>query len=113
MKKYIHKLLLVSILLLPTSAYSVSVWSGWYPMNEVFIINNGNLYLSLKPLSAHPNPGACSSTSWLRVPLGDGFKQEVYKMAVTAQASGMKVNIRVNGCDGSYPAVIQMRSAYK
>ena len=107
-KKWIVTLSLAGLLLLSNNVFAGS-WTGWYGLKHIFTNTEGTVYLMLDPHTAHPNPGNCVSTLWLRVVVGQANAKDMYQMALTAKAAGLMVNIYVNGCAGSYAKVLSMR----
>jgi hypothetical protein len=94
-----------------TSAAS-NVWTDWYPVGQVYTYSDGSFFLALNPTSAHPNPAGCVSSSWLRIMPDQLNFQQMYQMALTAQAAGLKINAYVSGtaCSGSYLKPVHLRS---
>jgi len=89
-----------------------NVWTDWYPVSQVYTYSDGSFFISLNPTSAHPNPAGCVSSSWLRVMPDQLNADQMYQMALTAQAAGLKINADVSGtsCSGSYLKPIHLRS---
>ncbi|MFQ3246124.1 MAG: hypothetical protein ACI9SP_002775 [Arenicella sp.] len=112
--KFILKTLLVGLLsLTPALSNAASnVWTDWYPINQVYTYSDGSIFISLDPSSAHSNPAGCASASWLRIMPDQINIKEMYQMALTAQAAGLKLNAYVHGsqCSGSYLKVVHLRS---
>ncbi len=109
--KFVKLLLIAGALAFSASANAGHVWSGDYPLYEVYTHNQGVLFFRMNPISAHPNPAGCVSSSFLRVEANAGNKQELYQMGLTAIAAGLKVQIYIHGtlCSGNYPMVMYMR----
>jgi len=114
MKKNIIKILFFTLI---TSTPIVGqgaahVWTDWYPVGQVYVYSGGTIFISFRPSSAHSNPAECASSSWLRIMPDQVGKKEMYQMALTAQAAGLRLNAYVSGteCAGSYPKIVHLRS---
>ena len=111
MKNFITKILLVSVFsLMPIVSQAAAAWTGWYPVNQVYTYSTGAVFIGLNPSSAHSNPDGCVSSSWLLTPHDQANVKEIYQMALTAQAAGLKINAYVSGCAGNYPQIHHLRS---
>lgn len=66
---------------------------------------SGNVYVRLLPDTSHLNPGGCVTAYWLAVPHTQANVQQILQVLLTAQAAGLKVQLGINGCAGSYPNV--------
>jgi hypothetical protein len=114
MNKIKIKLLLIFLLGFQTAMVNAaaSQWTSWYPVNQVYTYSDGSFLMSLNPGSAHLNPAGCASASWLRVMPDQVNVDEMYKMALTAQAADLKINAYVSGteCAGSNIKVFHLRT---
>jgi len=114
MKKITAKLLLITSMLLTSTASNAApnAWSGWYPVGQVYSYSTGSIFISTIPSSAHPNPAGCASSSWLQIQKDQPNIKEMYQMALTAQASGLRINAYISGteCVGSYPKLVHLRT---
>lgn len=114
MNKLKMKVLMVFIIgFYSMASYSApSVWSGWYPVGQVYSYDDGSYFISLIPSSAHPNPAGCNSSSWMRVMSDQANAKDIFKIALTAQAAGLKINANIYGdrCAGSYVQIRYLRS---
>lgn len=112
MKKITRKVLLSAMLVtLPLAGHAGShVWSDWYPVKYVYTYSEGTVFIGLDPASAHPNPAGCASSSWLRVLPSQVNVKEMYQMALTAQAAGLKIRAYIAGteCAGNYPKIYHL-----
>jgi hypothetical protein len=114
MKKFRIKVLLALLIcfqpIVASAAYNA--WTGWYPVREVFTYSDGSFLMALNPGSAHANPAGCVSTSRLRVMPDQVNFDEMYQMALTAQAAGLKINAAVSGtsCAGNNVKVLYLRT---
>jgi len=113
-----NKLKMIGLMVLfiglnPTMSYAAaSAWTGWYPVDQVYINSDGSYFIALSPWTAHSNPSNCNSSYWVRAPKDQVNAQDIYRMALTAQASGLKVNAQIygSGCSGSYPNIIRLKT---
>lgn len=114
MKKNLRKFLLITALFFVPmiSSAAPSAWSGWYPAGQVYTYSDGSFFISLLPSSAHPNPAGCTAASWIRVMPDQLNAKEIYQMAMTAQAAGLRLNAYISGidCAGNYPRIHHLRS---
>ena len=88
------------------------VWTTFYPVRDVYPLSDGSLLIQLDPITAHVNSAACASSNLLRVHPDHPLRSELFSMAMTAQAAGLRVTVQVSGtvCNGSYPSILHMRS---
>jgi len=113
-----NKLKMIGLIVLfiglnPTMSYAAAnAWTSWYPVSQVYVYSDGSYFVSLSPWTAHSNPAGCTSSSWMRLMPDQINAKDVYKMALTAQASGLKVNAYIDGnsCAGSYPKLLRIRT---
>ena len=107
-KKWGATLSFAWLLLLSNNVFAGN-WTGWYGLQNIFTNTDGTVYLMLDPHTAHPNPDNCVSTLWLRIVVDQPNAKDMYQMALTAKAAGLRVNIYVDGCAGSYARALSMR----
>jgi len=99
----------IAALLLMSSASFAGQWTAFSPVFEVYVHGQGDVYTTLEPSTAHVNPDDCVNTSYLRMAPSNVNKEEIYQMILTAQASGQALSLYIDGCNGSYPAVLYAR----
>ncbi len=55
------------------------------------------------------NPGNCPSTDYLYLPQSDSaFHKNMYAALLTANTSGKQVNLALDGCSVSFPAISEV-----
>ncbi len=101
--------LLYSVILIAPSNALAGAWTQFLPVKEVYTYSSGYVFLTLDPYTGHVNPDECVRATPLRVEPGQANAKALYKMLLTAKASGKKVSAYVGGCSQSYPKVLHMR----
>jgi len=108
MRKNIVKATLLILLAMPLQSFAAG-WSPFLKVKEVYTYSTGFIFITLDPSGGAINPDGCTYGSIFRVDANQTNNDHIYKMALTAKASGQTVSAYLGGCDGAYPKLLHMR----
>ena len=93
---------LIAMIAISNNSYAAS--TGARTVNRIlYRAFDDAVFFTLNPASEQINPDGCSNSIYYRVSAESADK--IYKMLLTAKASGQTITAGITGCIGSYPAV--------
>ena len=103
----IKSVMLSFLLLLSNVGYSAA-WTDYLPVEVVYPYNNGTILVSHNPRISHINPDGCNSSSWYALEADNIGNGNIYKLLLTAIASGKRVRFYLSGCrsGNAYPVIL-------
>ncbi|MEM7360908.1 MAG: hypothetical protein AAF431_17590 [Pseudomonadota bacterium] len=95
--------------LLSFSSVTKADWGGWHMVHIAYTHHSGDYYFYHKATAEHINPDGCAVARPYKISADSVNAKEMYRTALTAIASGLKVSANVYGCLGSYPKITHLR----
>jgi hypothetical protein len=91
-------------MLVPSTSFA-GAWTTWHKVHVLYTQNNGNVLMRLKTDNNHINPDGCIAKNYLVLHPDNKAYDEIYKMALTAKASGKNFRVFLAGCHGDWPKI--------
>lgn len=95
--------ILAGILLLTFTVQSIAYTVSDKTIKKAHVNTGSGIYFQTN--ESMPNPDNCASAVWYQLD-NSTYEKEAFSIILTAQATGNKVSLSLNGCVSGYPKVI-------
>lgn len=109
LKNFLRVAIFTSFSLSAPAVLAAGGWGPWSKIDIVYSHNSGAYFVHITPESDYVNPDGCTAEKPYKIIPTDKNAQDMYKMLLTAKASGLTISPYLYGCDGAYPRLLYTR----